>query len=153
MTETAGSEPLEYFVVCPMEEISPGSAKAFDLLQTDGAGGSKPFRILIARDNRGKYFAYRNACPHTGVWLNIGAGTFFDDSGAHLKCGRHGALFTLENGTCHSGACEGATLERVTVAALDGDVCIAGVELVEEDFGLSHPDDMEETLEITIPQG
>jgi nitrite reductase/ring-hydroxylating ferredoxin subunit len=141
---------MDYFVVCSVEDIPPGGAKAFDLVEADGAGGGKPFRIIMVRTDKGDFFCYRNACPHEGVWLNIGAGTFFDETGAQLRCGRHGATFKVDTGDCTSGACEGAQLEKVAVAVLDGDVCLHGVTLVEDDGHRGHPDDMDETMEITI---
>jgi nitrite reductase/ring-hydroxylating ferredoxin subunit len=151
MSETQGGlEPHDYFVICSADEVSRGVAKAFDLAEADGQGGSRPFRILVARNDRGDFFVYRNACPHQGVWLNIGAGKFFDETGALLQCGRHGATFAVETGECLSGACEGAHLEKVAAAVLDGDVCVHGVALLEEDFSQGHPEDMEETMEITI---
>jgi nitrite reductase/ring-hydroxylating ferredoxin subunit len=145
--------PDEVFVICAMEEIAPGTAKAFDLAESDGAGGSKPFRVVVARNKVGRFFSYRNACPHQGVWLNIGSGAFLDETRTLLKCGRHGATFSIETGECGSGACEGARLERIAVEALDGDVCISGVALVEDDAPLRHDDDMDETMEITIHPG
>ena len=151
MSESAeGSGPVEYFVICSEAGIARGAAKAFDLVEADGQGGGKPFRILVARNEKDEFFAYRNACPHQGVWLNIGAGKFFDDTGALLQCGRHGAKFTVETGSCLSGACEGAQLEKVGLTVLDGDVCVYGVTLVEEDGMRGHEDDMDETMEITI---
>ncbi|MGO9392154.1 Rieske (2Fe-2S) protein [Rhodoblastus sp.] len=146
----AGEKARFYFVICSETEIARGEAKAFDLAESDGSGGSKPFRIVIARNGKGEYHAYRNACPHQGVWLNIGAGKFFDETGELLQCGRHGAKFAVETGTCLSGECEGAQLEKVGVAVLDGDVCVHGVALLEEDFSRGHDDDMEDTMEITI---
>lgn len=151
--ESRAPSPDELFVVCAMDEIAPGAARAFDLAEADGLGGAKPFRIVVVRDGEGRYFGYRNACPHQGVWLNIGAGGFFDETGALLKCGRHGATFAVETGRCVSGACEGAQLESVAVEALDGDLCISGVALVEEEPPLRHDDDMDETMEITIHLG
>jgi nitrite reductase/ring-hydroxylating ferredoxin subunit len=151
MSEAAeGTNPIEYFVICSEQEVARGAAKAFDLVEADGKGGGKPFRILVARNDKDEFFAYRNACPHQGVWLNIGAGKFFDETGSLLQCGRHGAKFTVETGACLSGVCEGAQLEKVALAVLDGDVCVHGVTLVEEDGMRGHEDDMDETMEITI---
>ncbi len=155
MSETGeGSKPVEVFVVCSADDLSRGEARAFDLAEADGKGGSRPFRIVMARNGKGEFFAYRNACPHQGVWLNIGAGKFFDETGALLQCGRHGAKFTVETGKCLSGACEGAQLEAVALAVLDGDVCVHGVTLVEDDGVRGQvdelADDMDETMEITI---
>jgi nitrite reductase/ring-hydroxylating ferredoxin subunit len=145
--------PDEVFVICAMDEIAPGAAKAFDLAESDGEGGAKPFRIVVARSKAGHYFSYRNSCPHQGVWLNIGSGGFLDESGAQIKCGRHGAIFAIETGYCTSGACEGAFLRKVNVEAIDGDVCVRGVTLVEEEPPLRHDDDMDETMEIMIHPG
>ncbi len=151
MSEThEGQGAVDYFVVCSEANFARGEAKAFDLAEADGEGGSRPFRIIVARDGGGDFFAYRNACPHQRVWLNIGDGKFFDQSGALLRCGRHGAKFEVETGKCLSGACEGAELEKVAIALLDGDVCVHGVALVEEDGLRGHVDDMDETMEITI---
>jgi nitrite reductase/ring-hydroxylating ferredoxin subunit len=151
MSGGANGKPDEYFVICEVEDIPRSGARAFDLAESDGAGGQKPFRILVARNATGDHFAYRNACPHQGVWLNVGDGKFFDDSGALLRCGRHGATFDVATGVCKSGDCEGAQLEKVSVAVVTGDVCLHGVKLVEEE---PKPwDDFDDTLEITIPQG
>ena len=145
-----GQGPIDYFVICSAADIDIGEAKAFDLAQADGEGGAKPFRIVVARNGQGEFFSYRNSCPHQGVWLNIGSGAFLDESGALLKCGRHGAKFEIESGLCVSGACEGGRLEQVSLAVLDGDVCLHGVNLLEEDGMGWHEDDMDETMEITI---
>lgn len=154
MTDTTESQtPDEVFAICAMDEIAPGAAKAFDLAEADGEGGAKPFRIVVARARDGQFFSYRNACPHQGVWLNIGSGGFLDETGALIKCGRHGATFAIETGYCSSGACEGAFLQKVDVEALEGDVCIRGVTLVEEEPPLRHADDMDETMEIMIHPG
>lgn len=150
---SAGQAPIDYFVICSAREIDIGEAKAFDLAQADGKGGGKPFRILVARNGQGEFFAYRNSCPHQGVWLNVGSGAFLDETGQLLKCGRHGAKFEIESGNCVSGACEGARLEQVSLAVLDGDVCLHGVTLLEEDGMRWHEDDMDETMEITISPG
>ena len=148
-----GQGPIDYFVICSAADIDLGEAKAFDLAQSDGEGGAKPFRILVAHNGKGEFFAYRNSCPHQGVWLNVGSGTFLDETGELLKCGRHGAKFEIESGTCVSGACEGSRLEQVSLAVLDGDVCLHGVNLLEEDGMGWHEDDMDETMEITIGSG
>jgi len=145
--------PDPLFAICAMDEIAPGAARAFDLAEADGEGGAKPFRIVVARTKGGKFHAYRNACPHQGVWLNIGSGTILDEAGALIRCGRHGATFAIETGYCSSGACEGAFLRKVEVDAIDGDVCIKGVALLEDEPALRHPDDMDETMEITIHPG
>jgi len=139
------TKPHEIYAVCPMDSIAIGQAKAFDLARLDD-GQPRPFRVLIVRVKPTTYRGYVNTCPHEGVWLNIGSGGFFDATGKYLRCGKHGATFEVETGLCVDGPCEGASLEPVAVMAVSGDVCIDGIELLEDrDFG-----QYDETMEIMI---
>ena len=44
-------------MICAMDAIAPGAARAFDLAESDGQGGARPFRIVIARNKAGQYFS------------------------------------------------------------------------------------------------
>ena len=91
-----------------------------------------------------------NTCPHQGTWLNIGSGEFFTKDRTLLKCGRHGSNFEIETGLCVAGPCKGAELEPIALAVIDGDVCLCGIPLVEDD-GMPDPfDDLDDTMEIMI---
>lgn len=142
-------KPPAIYTVCPMDGIPIGGAKAFDLARLDDDGEARPFRIFIVREEPTTYRGYVNACPHEGVWLNIGSGDFFDSAAAALRCGKHGALFDVATGLCIEGPCAGASLEPVAVVAINGDVCVAGVKLQEEDDDRA-ADPAEETMEITV---
>ena len=141
----------DYFVICSSSDIQAGEAKAFDLERLDESGKSRPFRIVVVKNRESQVFGYVNACPHQGVWLNIGSGSFLDDAGDLIKCGRHGAKFEIESGRCIAGDCEGALLESVAIVPVDDEICIVGVALVEDDTIPPHWDDMDETMEIMIP--
>jgi nitrite reductase/ring-hydroxylating ferredoxin subunit len=144
------SEDHEVYVICAASSIEPGSAKAFSLLRMNDAGEGRPFPIVVVRKNAKEYFGYVNSCPHQGLWLNVGSGTFFDTDRSLLRCGRHGAKFEIETGLCVDGPCKAANLEPVALAVIQGEVCICGVSLVEDD---SIPDPFEaldETMEIMI---
>jgi nitrite reductase/ring-hydroxylating ferredoxin subunit len=144
------SEDIDVYVICAASTIEPGSAKPFSLLRVNEAGESRPFPIVIVRKNAKEYFGYVNTCPHEGLWLNVGSGTFFDADRKYLRCGRHGAKFEIETGLCVEGACKAASLEPVAVTVVQGDVCICGVQLVEDD-GLPHPfEELDDTMEIMI---
>ncbi len=153
ITAAEGQGPSEVFAICATDEIELGGAKAFDLAQLDDMGEAKPFRIVVAKNRRGEFFAYVNSCPHQGVWLNIGAGTFLDETRTLLRCGRHGAAFEIESGKCVLGPCEGSQLDMVPLLVIDGDVCLHGVRLVEDDRPRYRDDDDDETMEITIHPG
>lgn len=138
------------YIICSAADIDEGGAKPFGLLRVDESGQRRPFRIVIVRQATAKYSAFVNACPHGGTWLNFGAGEFFDQDRAFLKCGRHGAKFEIDTGACIDGPCKGAHLEPVALALLGGDVCLCGVSLVEED-GFPDPfDEPEDTMDIII---
>lgn len=143
------NEPPDIYAVCPMDAIPIGGARAFDLARLDDDGEARPFRIFIVREEPTTYRGYVNACPHEGIWLNIGSGDFFDATGKVLRCGKHGALFDIATGLCIEGPCAGTNLEPVAIVAINGDVCIAGVTLQEEDTDRGgNPGD--ETMEITV---
>lgn len=140
----------QVFAICPEGAVAPGGARAFSLSRRDPGGEARPFAIFVARGADGQLAGYVNKCPHQGIWLNIGDGLFFDESGTRLRCGRHKALFDIGSGTCVEGPCLGAHLEPVAVLALDGEICLCGVDLVADTLA---DDDLDETMEITIHPG
>jgi nitrite reductase/ring-hydroxylating ferredoxin subunit len=148
--EQTAPADVPIYAICSAADIAVGGARPFDLARVDEAGESRPFRVFVVRKEQDEYFAYANACPHEGTWLNVGAGEFFDPNRAFLKCGRHGAKFEIETGLCVEGPCKGAHLEPIALAVIDGDVCLCGVPLVEDD-GFPNPfDELDDTMEIMI---
>jgi nitrite reductase/ring-hydroxylating ferredoxin subunit len=141
---------VDVFAICPAGSIEPGGAKAFSLSRINADGENRPYPVVIVRTASDGYFGYVNACPHEGIWLNIGAGGFFSEDQAFLKCGRHGANFEIETGLCVDGPCKGESLEPIALAVIDGDVCVCGVALVEEDGFPGACDDADDTMEIMI---
>lgn len=144
------SEEVDVFVICAASSIARGSAKAFSLSRVNETGEARPFPIVIIRTNDDAYVGYVNACPHQGIWLNFGAGEFFNADRTLLKCGRHGAQFEIDTGACVDGPCSGKSLEPIALAVVDGDVCLCGVALVEDD---GYPDpfqELDDTMEIMI---
>ena len=142
-------ENNEVFVICAVDSIKAGSARGFSLSRIDETGESRPFRIVIVRIEANAFVGYVNSCPHAGVWLNIGAGEFFSSDHAFLKCGRHGALFEIETGLCVDGPCKDKRLEQIKLVVVDGDVCICGIALEDDEA----PDpfvDIDDTMEIMI---
>jgi len=135
-------DDVEVFVVCDAESIQPQRAKTFDLIGLDEEGKPRAFPIVICRLTKKRYYAYLNACPHQGVPLNFEAGQQPLDPGRRfLMCGKHGAKFQIETGHCVEGPCAGERLEPISCVVIEGEVCIAGVNLAEdfedEDDGFS----------------
>jgi nitrite reductase/ring-hydroxylating ferredoxin subunit len=141
------AEDVEVFVICAAGSIEPGGAKAFSLSRIGENEETRPFPIVVVRTHADAYYAYLNVCPHEGTWLNFGAGEFFTADRSFLKCGRHGALFEIDTGLCIGGPCQSKSLEPIALAVIDGDVCLCGIALVEEDFPL---EDFDETMEVMI---
>jgi len=48
-------------------------------------------------------------------------------------CGKHGSLFEIGTGRCVDGPCRGRALKPVSLAVIDGEVCIHGIELVADE--------------------
>ena len=145
-----GEDEIEVFVICATDAIERGSARAFSLSRFDEAGESRPFPIVVIRTHDNEYVGYVNSCPHDGVWLNIGSGDFFTPDRAFLKCGRHGATFEIDTGLCIDGPCNGKNLQPIALAVVDGEVCLCGERLVEDDRPFDSFEDSDETMEIMI---
>ena len=139
---------LKLFVICAAEDIERRGAKAFSLSRISENGEARPFSIFVTRSEADEYFGYVNACPHQGTWLNIGNGQFFNPERSHLRCGRHRAEFELGTGNCVSGPCKDKALEPVAIVVMDGEVCLCGVNLKEEEP--RYDDEFEDTMEIMI---
>ena len=142
-------EAAKLFVICAADSIERSNAKAFSLFRINEAGESRPFPIMVIRTHTDNYIGYVNSCPHQGIWLNFGEGTFFTPDRTFLKCGRHGSVFEIDSGLCIDGPCKDRSLEPIALAVVDGEVCLCGVELEES----GHPDpfdDGDDTMEIMI---
>lgn len=138
------------FVICSVKSIERGSAKPFSLSRISEDGEARPFSIVIIRTDADEFVGYVNTCPHDGIWLNFGAGEFFNSDRTLLKCGRHGAEFEIGSGACVKGPCEGKSLEPLALTVIDGEVCLCGIELVE-DNGIPDPfEEHDDTMEIMI---
>ena len=144
-------EENNIFVICSVRSIEAGHAKSISLSRITKAGEARPFPIVLIRTGDDAVVGYVNSCPHNGIWLNIRSGEFFNDDHTFLQCGRHGAEFDIDTGTCVAGPCEGQSLEPLALAVIDGDVCLCGVALVEDD-GMPDPfaADEDDTMEIMI---
>jgi nitrite reductase/ring-hydroxylating ferredoxin subunit len=120
------------YVICSMSDIPSQRALGFYLSRIGDDGEAHPWPIVVVRWGR-HAFAYLNRCPHNGVRLDWERDQFFDAYGTGLMCGKHGARFDLSTGECIEGPCVGARLEPIPVSVIDGDICVIGVRLVEDE--------------------
>lgn len=141
---------IEVFAVCPADAIKRSEVMGFSLSRIDDRGESRPFPISVVRTFGNDYLVYVNRCPHESAWLNMGSGAFFSADRAFLGCGRHGARFEIDTGMCIDGPCDGQSLEPVALAVIEGEVCLCGVKLLEDDRFADPFGDSDETMDITI---
>jgi nitrite reductase/ring-hydroxylating ferredoxin subunit len=128
----------ELFAICRTHEIDDGQTTGFVLVRAEVDGGAKPWPILISRKGN-KYFGFENICPHEGSRLDVRPGEFLDEEGNFITCGKHRAQFNPDTGYCFIGPCQGKRLTPIELVIDDGDICLTGVALAEED-GLDIPD-------------
>lgn len=86
------------------------------------AGGT-PRSVIVVRHGH-RLSAFENVCPHRQVPLNWAPDAFLNIERTALLCGMHGALFSLDDGTCLHGPCAGHGLTRLDVAEIDGYVTL-----------------------------
>ena len=145
---------VNLYVICAADSLARGQAKAFSLSRVTEDRATRPFSIFVVRTPQDEYVGYLNSCPHKGAWLNIGDGKFLSEDGGRLQCGRHKAEFDIESGLCVKGPCKDKAIEPVALVVMDGDLCLCGVELAEEErSAFDDMDDLDETMEITIHPG
>jgi nitrite reductase/ring-hydroxylating ferredoxin subunit len=128
----------ELFVICRTIEIDDGQVTGFILMRAEPNGEPKPWPILVSRKGN-KFYGFENACPHQGTRLDVRPGEFMDEDGNFITCGSHHAQFDPDTGHCFIGPCQGKDLTPVELVIDDGDICLRGFELAEED-GLDIPD-------------
>jgi len=107
-----------YWQICRSDEIDEPGCREFEL-EIDGTTLSG----FILRW-QGRWYAYRNSCPHTGVPLNWLPDQFFDIAQEFVQCSMHGALFRPHDGLCIRGPCLGRSLTGLAVTQRDGEILL-----------------------------
>jgi nitrite reductase/ring-hydroxylating ferredoxin subunit len=105
--------------ICRVEDIPDRTGRGFTVT-LDGEQRA----ILIVRTGR-TVRAYVNECPHLGLNLDWEPDHFIDFEKRHILCGKHGALFRIDDGACVYGPCLGQSLEPVPLTVTDGAISLA----------------------------
>ncbi|WP_456640515.1 Rieske (2Fe-2S) protein [Bradyrhizobium sp. USDA 10063] len=129
------TQPNTAYAICGFNDIPSQRARGFYLMRVDENGSPSPWSIVVVRWGK-RVFGYLNKCPHDGVNLDWERNQFLDPNGMRLMCGKHGTTFELSTGRCLEGPCKGSGLIPITLTVLDGDICVTGVRLVEEEDDL-----------------
>ena len=127
------SDNIELFVICQAGTIEHRGAKLFNLQRLDDTGAAKPFPILVIRTGQHDYVGYLNLCPHQDLPLDDQGDVLFNPDRTALRCSQHGATFDIASGLCLTGPCQTMSLQPVALVVIDGEICLCGVTLVEDD--------------------
>ncbi len=120
------------YAICAATEIPNRKGRAFSLLRVNEDKTESPWHIFVVRWDK-DIFGYVNRCPHDGVNLDWETNQFLEPYTRRIVCGKHGSLFELATGKCVDGPCLGKSLEPVSVSIIDGDICVTGVTLAEDE--------------------
>jgi len=78
-------------------ELAHGASKKFTI-----RSGDRELEALLV-NYEGRFFAYRNRCPHVGITLDWVDNQFFSVDGRYLMCANHGAVFEPKNRRLYLG--------------------------------------------------
>ena len=104
--------------LCKLSELDNLSSKSFSVKIK-----RKVTDIFVIRKDD-KVFAYQNICPHAQAPLEWNPDEFLDEKKETIICALHGARFSIEEGICLGGPCEGIGLTVVGVEVIEGDVIL-----------------------------
>ena len=100
--------------LCDTDIISDPGSKSFDIKY-----GRKQLSLFVVHKD-GRFNAYINSCPHTGVNLDWQQDQFLDMDNMFIQCSTHDALFEIDTGTCIAGPCVGDHLQAVELVIENG---------------------------------
>ena len=101
--------------ICHVDDIEEGKSRGFEVNDQS---------LFLVKYN-GALYCYSNTCPHLGVELEWMEDQFLDPDGKLIQCHLHGALFTIEDGSCIAGPCTGDSLESLPIDIREGSVFLS----------------------------
>ena len=88
--------------------------------------GEGDARVALILTKQGNAIAcFRNRCAHANYPLQRADGRIVVQEARYLVCAAHGASYTLTDGACAGGPCNGEGLERIAIVVRDGVVFTA----------------------------
>ncbi len=95
--------------LCKFSELEEISSRGFSVKIK-----RKETSIFIIRQYQ-DVFGYINSCPHAQAPLEWNPDQFLDEKQEMILCAMHGAEFSIEEGECLGGPCDGQGLTKVTL--------------------------------------
>ena len=105
--------------LCVEADIADPGSRGF-VLQI----GEAFFHGFVVR-KAGQVAGYVDRCPHAGLPLAQQLDLYLTPDGGLIACSWHGAMFTVEAGTCVGGPCVGARLSPWPVEVREGRIVTA----------------------------
>lgn len=105
-------------ILCKLSELDELSSKSFSVKIK-----CKTTDIFVIRKGN-QVYAYQNVCPHAQAPLEWNPDEFLDEKKETIICALHGARFSIEEGDCLGGPCEGIGLTAVDIKVIEGDVVL-----------------------------
>jgi len=93
--------------LCHIDDLENLQSKSFSIKLK-----RKPTDIFLVK-KEDQVFGYVNICPHAGAPLEWNMDEFLDENKESIICAMHGAKFTIEEGECIGGPCDGNGLTQV----------------------------------------
>ena len=105
--------------LAPLEDVPSAAA----IVVYAGEGDTRVSLILTRQSEA--IACFRNRCAHASYPLQRADGRIVVQEGRYLVCAAHGASYTLSDGACAGGPCNGDGLERIAIVVRDGVVFTA----------------------------
>ncbi len=112
------TKKLDLKTLCNLSELEDLSSKGFKVKIK-----RKSTDIFVIRKDD-EVYAYQNVCPHAQAPLEWNPDEFLDEKKETIICALHGARFSIEEGDCLGGQCEGIGLTIVAVEIIEGNVVL-----------------------------
>lgn len=109
-------ETIYNIELCDLNELEENTALGFaaDVTKTD-------VDIFIVKKNNFVY-GYINSCPHTGAPLEWMPNQFLSLDTKSIQCSLHGARFSISEGKCLYGPCNGQSLTTIRLLIKDNKI-------------------------------
>ncbi len=104
--------------LCKLSELEDLSSKSFNIKIK-----RKSTDIFVIRKDD-QVYAYQNVCPHAQAPLEWNPDKFLDEKKETIICALHGARFSIEEGDCLGGPCEGIGLTAVAVEIIEDNIVL-----------------------------
>jgi naringenin degradation protein FdeD len=107
------------YTLCTATDIADPGSKAFSIMHNN----QQTLDVFVVHSD-GRFHAYVNSCPHTGVNLEWLEDQFLDLDHAFIQCSNHDALFEIDSGLCVAGPCVDKLLQALELTLINAELVL-----------------------------